>query len=83
MSINAFILLADSFDDQQLFLILELEFGGDDLENMNGKVLVVSFFIQVWLSQVFCEAWNPQSTFGMKSGPFIPFIKHWFRFTRE
>ncbi|XP_016111219.1 uncharacterized protein [Sinocyclocheilus grahami] len=28
----------DFFDDEQLFLILEFEFGGSDLENMNGKL---------------------------------------------
>lgn len=28
----------DFFDDEQLFLILEFEFGGSDLENMKGKV---------------------------------------------
>ncbi|KAK7161866.1 hypothetical protein R3I94_004510 [Phoxinus phoxinus] len=28
----------DFFDDEQLFLILEFEFGGSDLENINGKL---------------------------------------------
>ncbi|XP_056620998.1 uncharacterized protein LOC130434713 [Triplophysa dalaica] len=28
----------DFFDDEQLFLILEFEFGGSDLENMKGKL---------------------------------------------
>nr|XP_021329574.1 serine/threonine-protein kinase haspin isoform X4 [Danio rerio] len=28
----------DFFDNEQLFLILEFEFGGSDLENMNGKL---------------------------------------------
>lgn len=37
MSMNVCI-LTDFFDDEQLFLILEFEFGGSDLENMKGKV---------------------------------------------
>ena len=28
----------DVFEEEQLFLILEFEFGGSDLENSNGKV---------------------------------------------
>lgn len=34
-------ILTDFFDDEQLFLILEFEFGGSDLENMKGKVGVL------------------------------------------
>lgn len=42
----------DFFDDEQLFLILEFEFGGSDLENINGKVLThrTGFHIYTGLS---------------------------------
>lgn len=32
----------DFFGKEQLFLILEFEFGGSDLENLNGKVYAVA-----------------------------------------
>lgn len=33
-----FLLLTDFFENDQLFIILEFEFGGADLENSNGTV---------------------------------------------
>ena len=33
---------ADFFEEDQLFLILEFEFGGSDLENSDGQVSYVS-----------------------------------------
>lgn len=33
-----FFICTDFFGKEQFFLILEFEFGGSDLENMNGKV---------------------------------------------
>lgn len=39
----------DFFGVEQLFLILEFEFGGSDLENMNGKVHAGGFTSGFWV----------------------------------
>ncbi|KAG1956779.1 serine/threonine-protein kinase haspin [Pimephales promelas] len=51
----------DFFDDEQLFLILEFEFGGSDLENINGKVLAHRF---LYLYRFVCSRYSikPEST---------------------
>ncbi|KAG1925059.1 serine/threonine-protein kinase haspin [Pimephales promelas] len=45
----------DFFDDEQLFLILEFEFGGSDLENINGKVLAHRF---LYLYRFVCSRYS-------------------------
>lgn len=47
-----FLLLTDFFENDQIFIILEFEFGGADLENSNGTVskAMSEFSVRVRLS---------------------------------